>query len=82
MIKLCDFGFACFQKDNVDQGLRLGSPHYMSPEVVQFQEYDDRADVWSLGVISYICLMGQLPFCGTTNKEIFNQILLSQPAMT
>jgi len=54
----------------------------MSPEVVQFQEYDDRADVWSLGVISYICLMGQLPFCGTTNKEIYNQILLSQPAMT
>ena len=58
MIKLCDFGFACFKELNQSQGLRLGSPHYMAPEVVQFQEYDDRVDVWSLGVITYMCLMG------------------------
>ena len=58
MIKLCDFGFACFQEGKQDSGLRLGSPHYMAPEVVQFKEYDDRVDVWSLGVITYMCLMG------------------------
>jgi len=34
LIKLCDFGFACFEERNLDLGLRLGSPHYMAPEVV------------------------------------------------
>lgn len=70
MIKLCDFGFACFKEGNTDQGLRLGSPHYMAPEVVQFKNQDDKADVWSLGVITYMCMTGQQPFSGASNKEI------------
>jgi serine/threonine protein kinase len=69
-LKLCDFGFACFKQGKSSKRLRLGSPHYMSPEVVQFKEYDDRADVWSLGVITFMCLVGQQPFSGRTNKEI------------
>ena len=54
-IKVIDFGFACpFNKATK----RLGSPHYMSPEVINKQPYNEKIDVWSIGVIAYMLLTG------------------------
>jgi eukaryotic-like serine/threonine-protein kinase len=46
-------------------GAFLGTPHYMSPEQVEeARSIDHRTDIWSLGVLAFRCLLGQLPFQG------------------
>lgn len=63
-IKLTDFGFAEIRKENEKMSLRLGSPIYMAPEVTLGDEYDEKVDVWSAGVVTYILLSGKPPFVG------------------
>ncbi len=73
-IKITDFGFACFF--NPHEGLNdvLGSPLYMAPEIVAEKTYDNRVDIWSVGVIAYILLSGRPPFKARSKEEIFNSI--------
>ncbi len=57
----------------------MGSPLYMSPELHNFDEnrqdtYDNRVDVWSLGVVTYILLTGEIPF-DTTDSDLEKAII-------
>lgn len=47
----------------------------MAPELVLEEEYDNRVDVWSLGVIAYILLSGMPPFSGKDRDAIDDAIL-------
>jgi fused-like protein len=62
-VMLCDFGFAraMSQQTTVLTSIK-GTPLYMSPELVQEQPYDHRADLWSLGIILFELFVGQPPF--------------------
>jgi serine/threonine protein kinase len=71
IIKLLDFGIAkttapalsAALASNTRTGEFLGSPAYASPEQLQgSKDLDHRADIWSLGVIAYECLLGRAPF--------------------
>jgi hypothetical protein len=82
LIKLLDFGIAKARVDvltasmanNTRTGVFLGTPFYMSPEQVEgSKSLDYRADIWSLGVLAYECLLGALPFSGDT----FGSLVLS-----
>ncbi len=79
--KLLDFGIAkVFSVDGVDSGTQvgtvLGTPAYMSPEQArEVREIDYRADLWSLAIIAYECLSGQLPFDGPSLGDIFARIM-------
>ena len=52
-IKIADLGFAQKFDKNAGLELVLGTPLYMAPELVKHQKYDEKVDVWSLGIITY-----------------------------
>ncbi len=57
--KIGDFGFAEQKKEHVEV---FGTLPYMAPEIIMNQKYDNKVDVWSLGVIGHQLLFGKLYF--------------------
>ncbi len=69
--KLLDFGIVKAlddeTRDATRTGTTIGTPSYMSPEqLMGVRVIDGRADLWSLAVVAYSCLTGELPFAGDT----------------
>ena len=71
VIKVTDFGFACSLSPEREEKLSLGSPLYTAPEVIRAQNYDNRCDVWSLGVMAYMILCSKPPFSGDSKQAIY-----------
>uniref|UniRef100_A0A672JM30 non-specific serine/threonine protein kinase n=1 Tax=Salarias fasciatus TaxID=181472 RepID=A0A672JM30_SALFA len=69
-IKIADFGFARHLQTNAMAATLCGSPMYMAPEVIMSQNYDAKADLWSIGTIVYQCLTGKAPFHASTPQEL------------
>ncbi len=67
-VKVLDFGLVKLLRDDSEEltaeGRFLGSPRYMSPEQIQRLPMDGRSDLYSLGVILYRMLTGEVPFVG------------------
>ena len=74
-IKISDFGAALVDGPDRTQVTGIGSPAYMSPEQVKEQPLDHRTDIYSLGVVMYQLLTGQLPFQASNNYNIVYQII-------
>uniref|UniRef100_A0A8C5GYG5 non-specific serine/threonine protein kinase n=1 Tax=Gouania willdenowi TaxID=441366 RepID=A0A8C5GYG5_GOUWI len=77
-IKIADFGFARYLQNNMMAATLCGSPMYMAPEVIMSQNYDAKADLWSIGTIVFQCLTGKAPFQVNT-QQIYTQLLIKIP---
>jgi len=53
---------------------RVGTPYYMSPEIIQGDEYDHKSDIWSLGCVLYELTTLRHPFTGTNLSELARKI--------
>ncbi len=80
-VKIMDFGLAKIKgRTRLTQlGNTLGTFSYMSPEQSRGEEVDNRSDIWSLGVVLYEMLTGQLPFKGDYEQAVVYSILNELP---
>uniref|UniRef100_A0AAX7SWH2 non-specific serine/threonine protein kinase n=1 Tax=Astatotilapia calliptera TaxID=8154 RepID=A0AAX7SWH2_ASTCA len=69
-IKIADFGFARYLHSNMMAATLCGSPMYMAPEVIMSQNYDAKADLWSIGTVIYQCLVGKPPFQANSPQDL------------
>lgn len=77
-MKLIDFGLSDFIRTDERLNDIVGSAYYVAPEVLH-RSYSLEADIWSIGVISYILLCGSRPFWARTESGIFRAVLRSDP---
>lgn len=85
-VKVLDFGIAKTVADDGDgaehltkTGFVLGTPVYMSPEQLLGEKLDPRSDIYSLAIIIYQMLGGQLPFTGDNPQSVMMKRITSQP---
>ncbi|EUB63700.1 Peripheral plasma membrane protein CASK [Echinococcus granulosus] len=80
--KIGGFGIADQLNPDIDcfPDGRIGTPHYMSPEMVRHEPYGKPVDAWSCGVLLSVLLGGSLPFYGT-RETLYSQILDGQYRM-
>ena len=72
-IKIIDFGASNFFKSDQKLTLKIGSPYYIAPEVLN-KCYNEKCDIWSAGVVLYVMLTGNFPFVGNTRQQLFENI--------
>lgn len=83
-VKIVDFGIAKDARGGEGQhvtrtGLVIGTPEYMSPEQLTGEAVDARSDVYSLALVAFMLLAGELPFPGGSTEQIFMSRLAGQP---
>ena len=81
VVKIVDFGLAKLrgQTKLTKEGTTLGTAAYMSPEQARGEEVDHRTDIWSLGVVLYEMITGQLPFKGDYEQAVIYSIMNEDP---
>ena len=82
--KLMDFGIARptvrLTPGRTQAGWLVGTPHYLAPEQLEGKDADQRADIYSAGVVFYEVFTGALPFAGGTPMEVITQTLRAELA--
>ncbi|XP_060806138.1 obscurin isoform X2 [Amyelois transitella] len=73
-LKLCDFGLSRRIQFNKHASLDYGTPEFVAPEVAGGEGVSFAADMWSVGIITYILLSGHSPFRGINDRETLTKI--------
>jgi Protein kinase domain len=74
-IKLADFGLSLFKMTNRPHNYRgRGTIFYMSPEILANYPFNEKTDIWSLGVLLYVLLTKEFPFYAKSGRRLFARI--------
>jgi serine/threonine protein kinase len=75
VVKLCDFGWAVRRQGRDEmRGTFCGTPFYVSPEILKGEMYNEKIDIWSVGILAYELLVGEIPFRINSEEELVNII--------
>lgn len=74
-LKVIDMGLACTMEKDKQLTTKAGTPYYVSPQVLQ-GKYNEKCDMWSIGVIMYVLLCGYPPFYGDSDSEVLAKVKL------
>lgn len=77
-IKIIDFGLAREYDTNKKLQVLFGTPEFVAPEVVNFDQIGFGTDMWSIGVICYVLLSGLSPFMGDTDFETMANVTIAK----
>ncbi|KRX16813.1 Aurora kinase A [Trichinella nelsoni] len=80
VVKLADFGLAISLEDLKSFGKypSCGTVNYLAPEVFQHEGYDEKVDLWAIGVVMFKMIVGRLPFNDRSSNEVKERILQHQ----
>lgn len=74
-VKICDFGLARYkEKFERDNHGKVGTPHWMAPEILRGEKYTEAADVYSFGVILWELVTGEIPHRGRSVPQIVGSV--------
>jgi calcium-dependent protein kinase len=76
-IKIIDFGTSLVFDPTKHLEEKLGTPYYIAPEVLN-KRYNQKCDIWSCGVITYIILSGSPPFNGSSDQDIMKKVKIGK----
>lgn len=80
MVKLGDFGIARVLRNTAElASTQIGTPYYMSPEIMDNKKYNSKTDIWSLAVILYEIMCLKLPFGGSNIRMLMINIMKTEP---
>ena len=68
--KLTDFGWSNYIEGNEKRTTVCGTPVYLAPEVINNIGYDERVDIWCIGILLFELIVGRPPFDGDTEQKI------------
>ncbi|KAL3428271.1 hypothetical protein PVAG01_01780 [Phlyctema vagabunda] len=74
MLKIADFGFARSLPSTSLAETLCGSPLYMAPEILRYEKYDAKADLWSIGTVLFEMVCGRPPFRASNHVELLRKI--------
>ena len=74
MLKLADFGFARSLPSTSLAETLCGSPLYMAPEILRYEKYDAKADLWSVGTVLYEMMVARPPFRAANHVDLLRKI--------
>lgn len=74
MLKIADFGFARHLPSTSMAETLCGSPLYMAPEILRYEKYDARADLWSTGTVLHEMIVGRPPFRAQNHVDLLRKI--------
>uniref|UniRef100_A0A3P8X323 Protein kinase C n=1 Tax=Cynoglossus semilaevis TaxID=244447 RepID=A0A3P8X323_CYNSE len=78
-IKIADFGMCKENMRDSSTSTFCGTPDYIAPEILLGQKYNSSVDWWSFGVLLYEMLVGQSPFHGRDEEQLFQSIRTDNP---
>ena len=73
-VKIADFGFVTSTNDDKLMNTLCGSPIYMAPEILKYNKYDEKVDLWSIGIILFEMLTGKPPFTASNHIQLLRKI--------
>jgi len=74
-LKVCDFGFTMIKDPAIEARTHCGTPQWMAPEILRYQDYNEKADIYSFGIVLWELVTRQVPYKNMGQTEISRKVM-------